>query len=125
MVVRLEHLGAPPAQVIDQRLQGSFALGWAAEQLAHFLHTQGGVQMADRVRRDGRQQRPHRIWMLRSRAEVALGVAEQSFENDAEAGVLELPFAAREEDRLVVAELFQSRPVSCVYLRPIMGDVTA
>ena len=43
--------------------------------------------------------------MLRSRAEVALGVAEQSLENDAEAGVLELPFAAREEDRLVVAEL--------------------
>ena len=61
MVVRLEHLGAPPAQVIDQRLQGSFALGWAAEQLAHFLHPEGGVQMPNRVRRDGRQQRPNRI----------------------------------------------------------------
>ena len=29
VVVRLEHLGAPPAQVVDQRFQGSLALGWA------------------------------------------------------------------------------------------------
>src|SRR5229473_3403157 len=98
MVVRLEHLGAPPAQVVDQRFQGSFTLGWAAEQLAHFLHTEGGVQMADRVRRDIRQQNPDRIWMLGGRPEVPLRVGKQTFEDDAKAGVLELPFTAREED---------------------------
>jgi hypothetical protein len=50
------------------------------------------------------------IWWLRSRTEVALRIAEQAFEDDAETGVLESPFAAREEDRLVVAELLQPRP---------------
>ena len=109
MVIRLEHLGAPPAQVVDQRFQGSFSLGRAREQLAHFLHAESGMQVADRVRRNGRQQYPNCIWPLRSRPEVALRIAEQAFEDAAEAGVLELPFAAREEDRLVVAELLQPR----------------
>jgi hypothetical protein len=67
--------------------------------------------MADRVRRDGRQHDPNRIcMMLRRRPEVALCVGQQTFEDDAEAGVLELPFAAREKDRVVVAELLQPRP---------------
>src|ERR1700738_560431 len=79
--------------------------------------------MADRVRRDGRRRTPNLIWLWQSGAEVALGLAEQSFENAAEAGVLELPFAAREEDRLVVAELFQLRPGSCGYLRPFSCDI--
>src|SRR5207245_627291 len=52
VVVRLEHLSAPPAQVVDQRLQSSFALGRATEQLPHLLHPEGGVQMTDRMRRD-------------------------------------------------------------------------
>src|SRR5712691_8925883 len=125
VVVRLEHLSAPPAQVVDQRLQSSFALGRATEQLPHLLHPEGGVQMTDRMRRDGWQQYPNCIWPLRSRPEVALRIAEQTFEDDAEAGVLELPFAAREEDRLVVAELLQQRPALRVELRPILGDVVA
>src|SRR5438552_539655 len=72
-------------QVIDQRFQGSFALGRAGEQLPDFLHTEGGVQMADRVRCNGRQHEPHRMRMLRSRPEVALRIAQQAFEDDAEA----------------------------------------
>src|SRR5258707_10986255 len=123
MVVRLEHLGAAPAQVVDQRLQGPFTLGRAGEQLAHFLYTEGGVQMADRVRRDGRQQRPNRVWMLRSGPEVPLRVGKQTFEDAAKAGVLELPFAAREEDRLVVAELLELRPSLWVALRTITSDI--
>src|SRR5713101_1077062 len=61
--------------------------------------------------------------MLRSRAEVALCVAEQVFEDDAETGVLELPSAAREEDWFVVAELFQPGATVWVELRPISCDV--
>src|SRR6266568_816012 len=82
-----------------------------AKQFPHFLHAEGGVQMADRVRRDGRQHDPNRIrMMLRSRPKVALRSAEQAFEDDAEAGVLELPFTARKEDRFVVIELLQPGP---------------
>ena len=62
--------------------------------------------MTDRVRRDGRQHDPNRIWLPRSRPEMALRIAQQAFEDDAEAGILELPFAAREEDRIVVVEFF-------------------
>jgi len=54
---------------------------------------------------------------------VALRIAEQAFEDDAETGVLELLFPAREVDRLVVAELLQPRPALWVELRPIMRDV--
>jgi hypothetical protein len=49
-VVRLEHLGTSPTQVVDQRFQRSFTLGRAAKELAHFLHPEGGVQMTDRMR---------------------------------------------------------------------------
>src|SRR6266480_5181642 len=110
MVVRLEHLGAPPAHVVDQRLQGPLSLGWAGEQFPHFLQAEGGVQMADRVWRDRRQQNPDRLWMLGGRPEVALRVGEQAFEDAAEAGILELLFAVREEDRFVIAELLQPSP---------------
>ena len=48
--------------------------------------------------------------MLRGRPEMALRIAQQAFENDAEAGVFQLPFATREEDRVVVAELLEPRP---------------
>ena len=54
---------------------------------------------------------------------MTLRVAEQTFENDAEAGVLELPFAARKEDRVIVTELLQPSPAVSVELRPIMRDV--
>jgi hypothetical protein len=45
---------------------------------------------------------------------MALRVAEQALEDAAEAGVPELPFAAREEDRLVVAKLLQASPAEWV-----------
>src|SRR6266568_7231650 len=79
--------------------------------------------MPNRVRRDAGQHHPNGIWMLRSRPKMTLRVAQQSFEDDAEAGVLELLFAAREEDRIVVAELLQSGPVVWVELRPLSCDV--
>ncbi len=54
---------------------------------------------------------------------MTLGVAEQAFEDDPEAGVLALPFAAGEEDRIVVAESSQSGPLVWVELRQIACDV--
>ena len=81
------------------------------------------MQMPDRMWRDTRQHDSTLIWRLRSRAEVTLGVTEQSFEDDAEAGVLELPFPTREEDWLIVAELLQTSPAEWVDLRPTVRDV--
>lgn len=40
-----------------------------------------------------------------------------------EAGVFELPFTAREEDRFIVAELFQTGSPVWVEVRPISCDI--
>ena len=109
MVIRLEHLGAPPAQVVDQRFQGSFSLGRAREQLAHFLHAESGMQVADRVRRNGRQQYPNCIWLLRSRPEVALRIAEQAFEDAAEAHERMGDLVGARERHRFIAQLKQLR----------------
>ena len=81
--------------------------------------------MTDRVRRDARQSDRHAVWPLGTSREVALRLAEQVIEKGPEARVPELPPAAREEDRFVVAELLQLRAALGIQLRTFTSDVTA
>ena len=84
MIVRFEHLGAAPAQVMDQSLQGALPLSRGSEQLAEFLHAIRRAQMADGVRRDKWKRWANAITSVRSRLEMPLGFVQQLFEDNRE-----------------------------------------